>query len=122
VLGHGTVRRLGPTRATAGALLLGAAMLAPLVLAQGSWREYGQLTPSGLGAVLFLGFACSGLGYLFWYGALERIEATRVASFLYLEPLVTLAAAVALLGEPVGAVTVLGGLLVTAGVVLVQSA
>jgi drug/metabolite transporter (DMT)-like permease len=122
VLGHGTIRRLGPTRATAGALLLGAAMLAPLVLAQGSWREYAQLGPSGLGAVLFLGFACSGLGYLFWYGALERIEATRVASFLYLEPLVTLAAAVALLGEPVGAATILGGLLVTAGVVLVQSA
>lgn len=122
VLGHATIRRLGPTQATAGAMLLGALMLAPVFLALGSWGDFARLSPVGLGAVLFLGLACSGLGYLFWYGALERIEATRVAAFLYLEPLVTLAAAVALLGEPVGAVTVVGGLLVTGGVALVQLA
>ena len=70
--------------------------------------------------MLFLGIACSGLGYLFWYGALERIEASRVAAFLYLEPLVTLAAAVVMLGESVTLTTVAGGLLVLAGVALVQ--
>jgi drug/metabolite transporter (DMT)-like permease len=56
-----------------------------------------------------------------WYGALERVEASRVAALLYLEPLVTLAAAVALLGEPVGFTTVAGGLLVLGGVFLVQT-
>jgi drug/metabolite transporter (DMT)-like permease len=39
---------------------------------------------------------------------------------LYLEPLVTLAAAVVLLREEVGIATVLGGLVVLAGVALVQ--
>lgn len=63
-----------------------------------------------------------GLGYLFWYGALEKVEASQVAALLYLEPLVTLAAAVALLGEPVRLLTVLGGALVLAGVLLVQRA
>jgi drug/metabolite transporter (DMT)-like permease len=72
--------------------------------------------------VLFLGIACSGLGYLLWYRALERVEASRVATLLYLEPLVTMAAAVILLGEPVRAVTVVGGLLVLAGVARVQTA
>jgi drug/metabolite transporter (DMT)-like permease len=57
-----------------------------------------------------------------WYRALERVEASRVAALLYLEPLVTLAAAVVLIAEPVGAVTVAGGALVVGGVALVQRA
>ena len=122
VLGHGTIRRLGPTRATAGAMGLGWLMLLPLFAAGAGWSDWARLSAGGWLAVLFLGLACSGLGYLLWYGALERVEASRVAALLYLEPLVTLAAAVALLGESVGATTVAGGLLVVGGVVLVQAA
>jgi drug/metabolite transporter (DMT)-like permease len=65
---------------------------------------------------------CSALGYLFWYAALARIETSRVAAFLYLEPLVTLAAAVAILGEPVMIPTLVGGAVLVVGVVLVQRA
>ncbi len=122
VMGHATIRRLGPTRATAGAMLMGWAMLAPAFVARRGWEELLRLGASGWGAVLFLGLACSGLGYLFWYRALEKLEASRVAAFLYLEPLVTVAAAMLLLGEPVGAVAVAGGLLVLGGVALVQRA
>ena len=121
VLGHGTIRRLGPTRATAGTMLLGWLMLAPLFVSRAGWSEYARLSPTGWCALLFLGVAASALGYLFWYGALERVEASRVAALLYLEPLVTLAAAVALLGESVGIATVAGGLLVLGGVFLVQT-
>jgi drug/metabolite transporter (DMT)-like permease len=120
VVGHATIRRLGPDRATAGAMVFGLGMLAPFFLCSGAGRDLAGLSPVGWGALLFLGICCSGLGYLFWYGALESVETSRVAAFLYLEPLVTLAAAVALLGERVGAVTVLGGALVLAGVYLVQ--
>jgi drug/metabolite transporter (DMT)-like permease len=120
VLGHATLRRLGPRRATSGGMLFGWLMLAPPFLAGASWREFEQLSGAGWAALLFLGIACSGLGYLFWYGALERIEASRVAALLYLEPLVTLAAAVALLGETVGLATIGGGLLLVGGVALVQ--
>ena len=122
VLGHRTLRRLGPGRATAGAMFPGWLMLAPLFVAGRGWGELARLPPTGWGAVLFLGIGCSGLGYLFWYGALEKIEASRVAAFIYLEPLVTLAAAVALLGEPVTGASILGGLLVLLGVLLVQTA
>ena len=122
VMGHATIRRLGPTRATAGAMLMGWLMLAPFFVASAGWSDFGRLSASGWGALIFLGLAASGLGYLFWYGALERIETSRVAALLYLEPLVTLAAAVVLIGEPVGVATVVGGLTVMGGVVLVQTA
>ena len=122
VLGHGVLRRLGAARATAGAMVLGWAMLAPLFLWTRGWRDYAALSATGWAAVLFLGILCSGVGYLFWYGALEKVDASRVAALLYLEPLVTVAAAAALLGEPVRVVTAVGGGLVLAGVLLVQRA
>jgi drug/metabolite transporter (DMT)-like permease len=121
VMGHATIRRLGPTRATAGGMLLAFLMVSPLFVAGAGWSELARLSPAGWGAVLYLGVGASGLGYLFWYGALERVETTRVAALVYLEPLVTLAAAVVLLGEPVSAVTAAGGLTVLCGVVLVQT-
>jgi drug/metabolite transporter (DMT)-like permease len=121
VLGHSTLRRLGATRAIAGSMLCGSLMLAPVLAFFGGFREYAQLSGAGWAGVLFLGIACSGLGYLFWFGALEHIEASRVASFLYIEPLVTLAAAALMLHEPISAVTVIGGCLLIGGVVLVQN-
>lgn len=121
-LGRTVMSRLGALRATAGAMLAGWLMLMPLFVRGAGWRELATLSAPGWGAVLFLGLGCSGLAYLLWYGALERVETARVAAFLYLEPLVTLAAAVALLGEDVGWMTVAGGLTVLAGVALVQRA
>ena len=120
VIGHPTLKRLGALVATTCALLVGWLLLAvPFAYAR-AWGDYGRLDATGWAAVLFLGICCSGLGYLWWYGALEKIEASRVAAFLYLEPLVTLAAAVALLGETVGATTIVGGLLLVGGVALVE--
>src|SRR5512143_2921614 len=59
VLGHGTIRRLGPTRATAGAMLLGWLMLLPLFLATSGYADYARLSGPGWLALLFLGIACS---------------------------------------------------------------
>ena len=122
VLGHKTIRRLGPRRATSGAMLFGVAMLAPFFVAQRGWRQLPHLSAAGWGALLFLAIGCSALGYLFWYGALEHVEASRVAALLYAEPLVTFVAAVLLLGERVSAVTVIGGIIVLASVILAQYA
>lgn len=122
VLGHRTIRELGPRRATAGSMLFGAGMLAPIFIVKRGWVELPRLSAAGWGALLFLAVCCSALGYLFWYGALERIEATRVAALLYAEPLVTFIAAALLLGERVSAVVVIGGVLVLASVLVAQYA
>lgn len=122
VIGHRTIRRLGPRMATSGAMLFGAGMLLPFFAARRGWRELPGLSPAGWTALLFLAIGCSALGYLFWYGALERLEVSRVAALLYLEPLVTFAAAMILLGERVSGIVVAGGLLVLAGVVIAQYA
>jgi drug/metabolite transporter (DMT)-like permease len=120
VVGHATIRRLGPRVATSGAMVSGVVMLAPFFVLQQGWREVPHLSAAGWGALLFLAIGCSALGYLFWYGALEQVEVSRVASLLYLEPLVTLTAAVILLREPVNLTAVGGGLLVMGSVLLTQ--
>jgi drug/metabolite transporter (DMT)-like permease len=122
VLGHSTIRRLGPRRATSGAMLFGALMLTPVFVAQRGWREIPRLSATGWGALLFLAIGCSALGYLFWYGALECVEVSRVAALLYAEPLVTFVAAAILLGERVGTTVVMGGALVLISVVISQYA
>jgi len=121
VVGHGTIRALGPLRATTWSMTIGWLMLVPFFFHGRGWRQIPSLTSTGWGALIFLGVACSGIGYLFWYGALTRLDAGSVASFLYLEPLVTLSAAAALLGEKVRVVTVVGGILLISGVALVQT-
>lgn len=122
VLGHRTIRTLGPRRATSGAMLFGAAMLAPFFVAQKGWRQIPNLSTTGWSALLFLAVCCSALGYLFWYGALERIEVSRVAALLYAEPLVTFVAAALLLGERVSGVVIAGGILVLVSVLVAQYA
>ena len=120
VIGHPVLKRLGALVATTCAMLVGWALLAGPFLYERGWGDLARLSPIGWLWVLFLGVCCSGLGYLFWYGALEKVEASRVAALLYLEPLVTLVAAVALLDEPVGVTTIAGGLMLLGGVALVE--
>jgi drug/metabolite transporter (DMT)-like permease len=122
VLGRTTLQRLGSGRTTTATMFAGWVMMIPFFISGAGWQEYQHLSSAALTAIIFLGVGCSGLGYLFWYAALERLDASQVAAFLYLEPLITLLAAVALIGESVALSTVLGGVLVLAGVVTVQSA
>jgi drug/metabolite transporter (DMT)-like permease len=120
VLGRTTLHRLGSGRATTATMFAGWVMMIPFFISGAGWQEYQHLSSSALTAIIFLGVGCSGLGYLFWYAALERLEASQVAAFLYIEPMITLLAAVALLGEPVAPTTIVGGIMVLLGVLTVQ--
>jgi drug/metabolite transporter (DMT)-like permease len=54
------------------------------------------------------------------YGAaLEHLEASQVAAFIYLEPLIAQAIGVAVMGEPLTAAALAGGAAILAGVYLV---
>ncbi|MGQ0550647.1 MAG: DMT family transporter [Armatimonadota bacterium] len=122
VLSRPVLDKLDPLEFTVSSMFLGWIMLAPLFVLDAGWRQYAGLTEAGWIAVLFLGIACSGIAYLLWYAAVAHLETSRVASFLYLEPLVTAVGAVVLLDEPVRLVTIFGGLLLLGGVMLVQRA
>ncbi len=82
--------------------------------------EVPRLSLRGWGAIVFLGIACSGLAYIAWYDALQRMPASEAGALLYLEPLVAMAVAAAVLGERITAATVAGGAVILLGVWLVN--
>jgi drug/metabolite transporter (DMT)-like permease len=82
--------------------------------------EISQLSINGWLGIIFLGVACSGLAYIFWYDGLQAIPASQVGAFLYLEPLVAMGVAAIILGEPILAVSLFGGGTILLGVWLVN--
>lgn len=82
--------------------------------------EISQLSQNGWIGIAFLGIACSGLAYVFWYDGLQSIPASQIGALLYLEPLVAVVVAAILLAEPIVAASILGGAAILLGVYLVE--
>lgn len=115
------LRRLSPALMMTVIMLSGWLFFVPSFALHG-WRELAYLSPAGWIAVLFLGVFCSGLAYLFWYQALAELEASQLACYIYLEPLVTVIVGAWLLGESLASVILAGGLLILLGVHVVNAA
>lgn len=114
------LKRLPPTLMMAYVMFLGWLLVLPFFAASQGWNDVSQLTTSGWVAVAFLGLLCSGVAYIFWYDALAQIDASQVASFIYLEPLVTVAVAAVVIGEVFTLPSFLGGMTILLGVYLVN--
>lgn len=82
--------------------------------------DLARLSPAGWAAMAFLGIFCSGAAYVFWYDALHQLPASQVGAFLYIEPLIAVIVAAALLGEPVTFAVLAGGAAILVGVWLVS--
>jgi drug/metabolite transporter (DMT)-like permease len=70
--------------------------------------------------ILFLGIFCSGVAYVIWAQALRDMESAKVGAFLYFEPLVTVIVAWIYLNEEITLLMILSGVLITAGVFIVN--
>jgi drug/metabolite transporter (DMT)-like permease len=114
------LKRYPPTVMMTIVITLGWLMLTPIFIASNGFAKIAQLTLSGWAGILFLGVACSGLAYIFWYDVLHEAEASRVAAFLYIEPIVTVIVAALVLNEAIVAATLIGGAIILLGVWLVS--
>ena len=116
--GRGFLSRFSPLSSVTVVLVVGCLALLPFGIVTGQWTHVAHLSFRAWGALLFLGICCSGLGYLFWYRALEQKDSSVVGMYLYLEPFSTLIGALLLLGEELRPITLLGGGLTLLGVYL----
>jgi drug/metabolite transporter (DMT)-like permease len=119
VYGRGFAALYPPTLVTAHVLGVASLAYAPGFVAAGGWRELLHLSPTGWLCLAYLGLGCSGIAFMLYYAALEHLEASQVAAFIYLEPLIAQALSVALLGEPLTAAVLGGGAAILGGVYLV---
>ena len=103
---YSTVAGAIPYLALAGLLPAAAPLAAPLsTLPAAAWAELG-----------FLALGCTVAGLAAWSIAVARSGSARAGLLLYLEPVVGVAGAVALLGEHLSAAMAAGGALIMAGV------
>ena len=105
---------------TAGMMVAGTVGLLPLALATEDWGSLAALSAAQWGAIAYLAIVCSVLAYFFYNYALARVEASRAAAWIYLEPPVAVALGAVVLGETVTAQTVLGGLIILSSLLWVQ--
>ncbi|NOT00508.1 MAG: DMT family transporter [Phycisphaerales bacterium] len=67
----------------------------------------------------FLGFICNGVAYFLWVKAVDEQGPTRVGAMIYFEPFITLLVAVVTIHERVAIQSLIGGVIIVAGVLLV---
>lgn len=104
------------TRRTFGYGLL---FMAPFLAATGFHPDLSQLRqPVYLGNLLFLGLCACAACFVTWNLAVRRLGAMRAGAYIYLVPVITLAASVLVLGERVPPLAGLGMALTLAGLLL----
>ena len=97
---------------------VGAAALFTLAWPSDPWHQLASASAGALAALLVMGALSSALaGQLFLYGV-HTVGVGRAVAFVYLVPVLTAAAAVAFLDEPLSGAQVGGGAAVLAGVYL----
>jgi drug/metabolite transporter (DMT)-like permease len=111
---------LGPIPATS-IPMLGSLAGLPIVLPlgySGFAGSLGQLDAVGWLAVAQFTILASITAPILWAIGLQRGQASQAGLYLYLVPLFGVASAALLLGEPIGAGTIAGGVLILGGVLL----
>lgn len=118
LLGRPVLSRHPALPVTTRSLAWGLPALLPVAVLEWAGSAPPRPGPAALAGALYLGVAITGLGYLAWNWALERVPAARAALFLNVQPVAGAGLGVLLLGEPLTPFVVAGGLLVVAGLSL----
>lgn len=115
LLGRPVLLRHPALVVTAYSIVWGAAAMLPLAALEWASGARSAWTPGAVAGALYLGVVMTALGYAVWNWCLERVEAPRVAVFLNIQPLGGALLGVWWLGERLTVFTVVGGLLILAG-------
>ncbi len=95
-------------------------ILLSAVTETGQWAAMRAAGPAAWGGVAFTVVGSSVVAYTLWLGLLRRHPVSRVVPFTLLGPVIGFVAGVLVLGEAVTTIKVIGGLLTTAGVAVVE--
>jgi len=120
IIGKPLVEKYGALRITAYALATGSALYFPFGLYRALVFDYSRATPGAWGAVAFMALGMSVLLYVLWYWVLKYMDASRLAIWHNLFPVISVIVAYFALGEPLTTAFVLGGIVVLVGVIIAE--
>lgn len=120
VQGRPMILKYGAFTTSAVTMIAGTIMYVPIGALHAAEFDYTRLTPAHWLGLAYLSVGTSIFAYFLWYYALGRIEASKVAIFSNLQPIMTTLLAFFLLGQPISATFIAGGCIALAGIVLTQ--
>jgi drug/metabolite transporter (DMT)-like permease len=120
ILGKTATTRFDPVTATLYGTASGTLMLLPFSFGGGGWHDLAEASFETWASVAYLGVFGTVLAFVLFYEGLKRIGPGRATSFALLVPVFGVLGAVLLLDEPLGVLTLVGGVVVIAGLWLVQ--
>lgn len=117
------MRVMSPVVLTGGTMSSGALGLILITLldpAQNHWQDVFMLTPLQWVALLFLAIGCSVLSFVAYNISLTKLDASRVAVYIYFEPVITVLLGVVVLGEQLTWQIGLGAGIIAGSIVMVN--
>jgi drug/metabolite transporter (DMT)-like permease len=112
--------RHSPLRTTAWATVAGTFVLAPLAIAQLAPVDLGALPPNAWGAVLYSGFLAAGVSNVVVQNGVRVIGPTRTSAYQFLVPALAVVLAALLLHEEIRLGQIVGGVVIVAGVLITR--
>jgi drug/metabolite transporter (DMT)-like permease len=100
----------------------GALVMAPVTIWQAVGFDFRAVPPSAWAAAFYMTLLPSVICYLIYYHALARMEASRLAAFSYLQPLLAIVFGIVILHEHVTFSLVASGLVIFGGVYITERA
>ncbi len=118
IIGRDLVRKYGAIRVTAYALASGTVLYTPFGLIRALHFDYTGVPLGAWGSVLYMSLALSGVVYVLWYWLLKHMDASRVAVYHNVQPIIATVVAYLFLGEVITVTFIIGGGIVLAGVII----
>jgi drug/metabolite transporter (DMT)-like permease len=122
VLGKPQAKRYGTITVNTFAYAGGALLMAPVTLWQSAGFDFRAVPFSAWAAVSYMALVPSVICYLIYYYALARMEASHLAAFSYLQPLLAIVFGILILHEHVTLALVISGLVIFGGVYITERA
>ncbi len=94
-------------------------LVSSAIFESGQWDAIVSADWRSWALILYMGLVMTAAGYTVWYSLLARVEVTLAAPFLLLQPVVAVTAAILFLNEEPSWITLIGGVVVIAGIAII---
>lgn len=118
--GRKLVVKYGAVPTTVFGALIGTSLFAPIGIYSSIGFNYSAISTQQWMEILYLALGTSVAGYVLWYTALSKIEASKVAVFANGQPVATAILAFIFLGQGITLTFALGAVVTIAGVFITQ--
>lgn len=120
IIGKRLSRKYGAIYVTGLAMIAGLFLYTPIYFLIGDTLTFAEIQPIHWVQLVYLGAITSGVGYALWYVALTKIDASKLAVFNNLQPVLTTILSFFIFGTLPTWYLITGGVMIISGVVITQ--